>query len=363
MLRIIAAIQNKNSMLLLKKFLKKNLIKLILKRLEMMMDKKYSQCTRCGIAFEYFQKWNIVENRCLNCKNLRKERENNLKNLSPEVVKSAYEVNNITQRELAVKFNVDYTGLVAFFKKHGIKGRPPSVSGRIYDVDESYFEVIDTPNKAYFLGFLYADGSVTDDDTNIKYTINLIIKKSDIEIVESFRNELKTNQVICVRDVDNTVGIRISSKKMVKDLVRLGCMQAKTHKLEFPEWLRDGLIRHFIRGYFDGDGCITHGILGNIISPCINICGRKGFLDFIQMAFISNIDFKYKELKPRMRHGNIHDISELVYGGRLQIGRLYDYFYFDADLYLNRKKHKMRTLIDNRYINDEVRKCLSDYAV
>mgnify|MGYP002625860766 CR=1 FL=1 len=49
----------------------------------------------------------------------------------------------------------------------------------------------------------------------------------------------------------------VSSPKMKVDLIRLGAIPNKSLILEFPKDIPNDLIRHFVRGYFDGDGCIS----------------------------------------------------------------------------------------------------------
>ena len=50
-----------------------------------------------------------------------------------------------------------------------------------------------------------------------------------------------------------------TAKKIFKDLIKLGVTPRKSLTLKFPTFLNEDLMRHFIRGYFDGDGCIWDG--------------------------------------------------------------------------------------------------------
>jgi hypothetical protein len=65
----------------------------------------------------------------------------------------------------------------------------------------------------------------------------------------------------------------IYNTKIVSDLYKHGCVNNKTFKIKLPK-LREDLIRHFIRGYFDGDGCIS--------LPNIKILGNEDFISSLQ---------------------------------------------------------------------------------
>jgi hypothetical protein len=225
------------------------------------------------------------------------------------------------------------------------------LSGRTYTVNEDYFEKIDTPNKAYFLGMFYADGCNYNNSVEKDYLVVLALKKTDIELLEKFSVEINSNKPISFRK--NLAVVGINSKKMSNDLINVGCMPAKTHKLEFPEWLREDLVRHFIRGYFDGDGCITYKAdkKSDTISPVINFTGRKTLLTRIQQQLSKDLSFMPAKIFDRMPANDIDsyksgfDICQFSNGGRNNIINYCNYIYNDADMFLKRKKDKMEMLI------------------
>ena len=98
-------------------------------------------------------------------------------------------------------------------------GRP-----RIIKLNEDYFEKIDSSNKAYILGFLYADGSV------YGTTLSLALAIKDIEIIKFIVEELEFGgklKIFKVNDLDY-VKLSITSKKIVNDLEKLGVIKNKT---------------------------------------------------------------------------------------------------------------------------------------
>jgi len=136
-----------------------------------------------------------------------------------------------------------------------------SDKSRKYTLNERFFDNIDTEEKAYFLGLLYADGY----NKEKKGVIEISLHKRDKDILELFKVCLETNRPLYEykddrkgRKTIKTV-LSFNSLHMSKALVNLGCMQAKTKKIKFPFFIRRDLIRHFIRGYFDGDGSVFIG--------------------------------------------------------------------------------------------------------
>lgn len=124
-------------------------------------------------------------------------------------------------------------------------------------VDDYYFNNIDTAEKAYWLGFLYADGCVSKNNK-----IEFGLQDADKDNVFYFKNAIKSAHAISKKIVFNNdkkfVNWRISftSKIMASDLKRNGCIPQKTYSIQFPTDLSQELMYHFIRGYTDGDGCI-----------------------------------------------------------------------------------------------------------
>lgn len=136
--------------------------------------------------------------------------------------------------------------------------------------DENYFEIIDTPQKAYFLGLMYADGYVShskrllgNNKIYICYKMSISLQEQDKSILELFKRELKRpNELIKIINKDISINraiqycFTVSGQKIHDDLVKHGCVENKSLILQFPKTVPEKLMSHFIRGYFDGDGCI-----------------------------------------------------------------------------------------------------------
>lgn len=228
--------------------------------------------------------------------------------------------------EISNKFGLDKGYVYSIISNAGIT-RNSSDARRKFKIDDSIFENIDTQEKAYWLGFLYADGYNNTDSRSVTLCLNI----KDIDILEKFSNFLKTDKKIRLNS-SNSKKVVIENKKISLDLEKLGMVRAKTHVLRFPSISRD-LERHFIRGYFDGDGCITYGSLMSS-NANISIVSTIQFLREIDSRI--EINFSYNK-----RHKSKQDdIYTLVTGGVKNIMVFYDFIYRDATVYMDRKKSK-----------------------
>lgn len=129
--------------------------------------------------------------------------------------------------------------------------------GRKY-IDETFFDAIDTAEKAYWLGFMYADGYVSDSNN-----IELCLKESDRDHLEKFKACLNSGHKIGKKNItlfgDKFVAYRISIRNtpLSDALKKHGCVPRKSLIVRYPE-IPGHLHWHFIRGVFDGDGCLYY---------------------------------------------------------------------------------------------------------
>lgn len=228
--------------------------------------------------------------------------------------------------------------------REGLLPKPPGTK-KAYYCHYDYFRAIDTEPKAYWLGFLYADGCVTDSGN-----VNLSITAKDAEHLEKYRRALQAEHPTESRTTVGgfkgyedmayaTVKIRIFSPEMRDDLIRLGCPPRKSATLAFPsvEQVPIHLRRHFIRGYFDGDGSINvyHGRNGDIWQWALlssaafsRRCGEV----LVEEAGVDQID-----LKP---HPTATGMAYLSHRRIANVNRLRDYLYEGATVWLDRKRVK-----------------------
>lgn len=225
------------------------------------------------------------------------------------------------------------------------------------DVDHSdtlnlnFFDKIDTEEKAYYLGLMYADGNNYIGHTKRKhYMIRLCLQERDKLIIEKFRDLIAPQHLVKLakKKTDTQQAqyqLRISSKIISDQLTNLGCVPNKSLILQFPNYISNDLLRHFIRGYFDGDGCFSKYLkyknyyaFGASVVSTFNFC--KIMNDIFKKEL--NINFSFNQNKYIKRGNNI--TTELTMGGNHQVYKLMKWLYNDAIVYLDRKYQKYKDL-------------------
>lgn len=208
-----------------------------------------------------------------------------------------------------------------------------------YSYNESYFEKIDTEDKAYWLGFIAADGSIINNGNALEIGLsskdhNHLIKF--LKAIEGDNEMIKTRQS---NDGTNTYHstsrIRVCCKKMCNDLAKYDIVPNKGDKLCFPSFLKKKLLKHYLRGYFDGDGSISTNGKNRNGSPkyALNIIATEQFLESFMEFFIHNGISKVKlQSKNKMKVWNKAGIN--------QITIILDFLYKDSNVYLDRKYTK-----------------------
>ena len=173
-------------------------------------------------------------------------------------------INGIKIKKIGIELGFHTDSIRKFLKRNQFKTPNRNEGNRKYEVNHNFFNKIDTEEKAYILGFLYADGYVS----TKRNLIGLTLQESDIEIITKINKIIHKDKPLVFintkkyhpgKNWQNSLRMEIASKQMTNDLVRLGCIPNKTYFLKFPayEIIPEFLFHHFIRGFFDGDGCIS----------------------------------------------------------------------------------------------------------
>lgn len=243
-----------------------------------------------------------------------------------KIEKSIYKVGKI--------FNIKPHAVWRLLKKNDIK-IDASSSCRKYEMDESFFDIIDSEIKAYALGLIYADGNLfknncsitlVEPDSYVLLRISQAIFK-DRPLIHQNRQESG--------NTDCKV-LMMSSPKFRKALLELGVTERKSLTCPFPnnQQVPEEFIFHFIRGYFDGDGTIYQRKdkrFGN------------GFIG--SDLFCRDLTIKlnnYKILSHLEKDGKV---SRVIIGDKLMMKKLYDLMYKNATIFLIRKKSLYEKMI------------------
>lgn len=151
-----------------------------------------------------------------------------------------------TLNEIFQKYNVSYYIIRKIIREEGLSPRKRGGQRKLL-LDERFFCNINNEIKAYWLGFLAADGNV------YKNTLGIDLQQQDESHLVKLRECLSSNATIDYREKNGSCRIRFNSKIMCKDLSKWGIIPKKSSKVYVPK-IKQDLIRHFIRGFFDGDG-------------------------------------------------------------------------------------------------------------
>ena len=232
-----------------------------------------------------------------------------------------------------------------------------------------FFREIKTEIQAYLLGFHAADGSIN----NERSTLRIKVTKTDSEIINLFQEFISPNAHIrdvngfksTIREKEVTTKtaneISIASKILTTDLSNFGFGQNKTYnELHIPN-ISEDLIRHFLRGYFDGDG----SFIGSIRKPNPNNreknyrVSRAFNIDSKTKSILEDIQ-KYLEkqgIKVNINYITRDDMYRLVTSSESEIKKLFNLLYDDSNFYLKRKFNKF-----NYYVNTEVSQIITDHC-
>lgn len=192
------------------------------------------------------------------------------------------------------------------------------------------FSEIKTEEDAYWLGFIYADGYVSNENN-----FEVSLQKSDKEHLEKLKIYLELTTKI---SVDNyRCRLIYKNKIFVNNLKNLEVVPRKSLILKFPyDKIPDELVRHFIRGYFDGDGCISIyekqklTMVSKILS--VSLLGTEHFLNGVR---------KYSPIEFGKYVKNNGSENTLVLSTAHKKGFIFiDWLYQNSTIYLDRKYKK-----------------------
>lgn len=243
-----------------------------------------------------------------------------------EAALNEYIHSGISLRDLSIKYGIPRSFISGYILGKGI-----DIYSRKSHVNTELFQCIDTEEKAYWLGMMFADGCIYWHATS--YKIELTLKESDLEHLLKFKKFLDWDKEPKYRPNQKAYRVMFSCRKLAEDLMDLGCVRRKSLILKFPTKVPDNLIRHFIRGYFDGDGCISvkHNVKSDV--PIVSLLGTFEFLQ----SLIEVFKMEYTPIKKCKKN------SSNTYYIRFKKEDAYKflhYIYDDASIYLQRKYDK-----------------------
>lgn len=226
-------------------------------------------------------------------------------------------------------------------KKRGLEVRNNSK----YEINDSIFEKIDTEEKAYWLGFIAADGNVTNQGA-----LSVELKKSDLSHIEKFKNFCGSSHPITLHSNSLHFGgkkskkkfesyrIVIGNRKICNDLKELGVLPRKSFSFNPPlNMVPEHLHSHFWRGMFDGDGCISKTLDSKnkkTVIWMINLVGNRFVIEKFQ-KYIS----KYTRCEASIisKYNENEETCCISSAGLELIKEILELLYSEANIFLDRK--------------------------
>ena len=227
------------------------------------------------------------------------------------------------------------------------------------------FSKIETELQAYLLGFYAADGNINEK----RKTFRIHLQKQDSELVYLYKDIISPDaRTFTVEEHKTTgrngqevnahesFGVDITSAKLCTDLVNLGIGYNKSYSdLHIPE-MPESLIRHFIRGYFDGDGCVTIWLSkekgkSDRVRGKFDICAKSASIlnEFIKF-------FATHDIKINLNYLKRDDMYRISTSSKKELEKIYNMLYKDSNFYLSRKFNKF-----DHYVNTEVTQFIAEY--
>lgn len=245
-----------------------------------------------------------------------------------------------SKNQLRLEFNVSEKVIKRILEKNGIKIRQvQEANKRKFNIDDTYFDT-EGPNMAYIMGFWAADGNISVDENRLDLELN----SNDIEILERIREELKSERPIKTYQCQNGYTkskLLFWSSHIKQVFIEYGIVPNKTYSKNFhaPYKLAKEYWIDYIRGFFDGDGCVKKA---SSLTFELNSINKQFLLD------IQNFMLEYYNIKMEISIAHARPNEQVLY--RLycygeKAKQIYNVLYTPHSLYLQRKFNRWQELL------------------
>jgi hypothetical protein len=173
----------------------------------------------------------------------------------------------------------------------------------------TYFDVIDTAEKAYILGLIAADGNVSD-----RGLVTFGLQAKDADLVRFVRDRLAPDATLHTAKGDGFVSFALTDRTMAAGLAQWGVIPRKSRTLPWPSGLGP-MLRPFLLGYFDGDGsaCIARGSNPANEYPNWSVCsGSERFLVYMKVFILDSTGVALEKI----HHRPNSDLYQVMTTGR-----------------------------------------------
>lgn len=250
-----------------------------------------------------------------------------------EEIKKKY-LNGISTMALAKEYDYNDHGIANLLRSLEVIVRP---TGTLSKTDQTLFQKIDTPEKAYFVGLLTADGSI-----NSKGGITLCLTESDRYLLDEINTKVLNGSgkifISHKEDEKPRAVLSFHGVQLCKDLDRFGIIPKKTYYLtSLSSEIPNEFYSDYIRGLYDGDGVCSKSNNRIRIGYCAY---NKNFTESYQNHLCENLGMRKNKV---FNTGNCWQCS---WSAKSDLQKFYEYIYGKSpSLFLVRKKEKLSNYI------------------
>lgn len=237
--------------------------------------------------------------------------------------------------EVAAVFGVTFASMKAALHRFGANIRRCGPT-RTHGLDERYFQTIDSEAKAYWLGFLLADGNVCKASASGNWMVQLNLAEVDVNQVTAFTQAVRYEGPIRYRESNKSYAVQITSTAMARDLMALECIPRKSCVHGTPK-IPSELVHHMYRGYFDGDGALFE--TPTTYSWRFEVIGSHVFIQEFQEWLHIHADVTPTKLFTRGK------VTAVRCSGCQIIERILKGLYREATIYLPRKFEQYQRML------------------
>lgn len=240
-----------------------------------------------------------------------------------------------TLKETSHYFNISPETIRKYFIKNNI----PYNKKIVYSYDPNFFN-IDTETSFYWAGFIAADGNISN-----KGDFTLSLKVEDRHHIEKFAAHTMSSAPITIlgptlKMIDGvetrtsgTTLIRFRAKHWITGLQNFNIVPNKTAQYELPNnVINHKLFKHFVRGYFDGDGWYGKTQLNNKLRVCFGICGNFSVIENIKHFLQNTCKLDSNPIIYPQKN-----IFKLAFHKQNDVFKISKYLYYQANVFLDRK--------------------------
>lgn len=277
----------------------------------------------------------LLQNNNVSIRGGRKKRE-----FSEEQIQEIREKinNNIFLKELAQEYKTSEETMRNLLQQNNLQIKSRNRVNR--RIQSNYFSNIDSPIKAYWLGFLFTDGSV--DHYGKTGRIRLQLQEADKEILEKFKEDLSLDcKIIYDRRANSTCcSVEFTDEQIYNDLQKYSIIPNKTYNIDRIPYnkIPEEYLNAYALGLFDGDGGLSY-------SKDFSSDVTFGYTAYHESEVADFQDLINKLINKEQKNKNFFTSAwHTQWRGRLQVLSILDVLYSNCPRFLKRKHDKYLAL-------------------